>query len=217
MAKNNYKGSKNSKFMWEDGDGRKLTAGGLVPYNDKGIWLVAERGKKMEHVVWTDVGGRYMFEDCDIYKTIAREAGEELYHSSELLRQHVIQISKNNKPIYVNGHRGLPVYIAYPVTTEELEKYGFVLDPRQFHKNRIQALKSNPYVPREYYVTIQLKFFTWNDIFGEFSKKPRLSYRIKRILKDPLFQVYAERCKPRILSKNDPVEEIIPQFEKLWS
>lgn len=204
------------KFLWHDGNGRRLTAGGLVPYNEKGIWLVAERGKKADNITWTDMGGRYMYDDCDIFKTIAREVGEEIYHSSELLRRDILKIAENNKPIYVNGHRGFPVYIAYPATTDELKNYGFVLNPSLFDTNRVEALKSNPDVPPEYYVTVKLKFFTWNEIFGVTTKHPKLSYRIKRILKDPLFQKFANRYKqPKILSRN--IEDLIPEFSKSCS
>ena len=176
---------KGKKFRWHDGHGRKLTAGGLMPYDDKGVWLVAERGKS-DQIVWTDLGGRYMFEDCDIYKTIAREVGEELYHSAELLRRDVFSLAQKYTAVYVNGHRGLPVYVCYPVPLFELEKVGFSLNPEQFDKNRSEALQSNPSVPEDYYVTVGLGYFTYEQINSLLKGKswPKLSYRIRRILKE---------------------------------
>ena len=176
---------KPKKYRWYDGHDRQLTAGGLLPYDEKGVWLVGEQDTGGS-VGWTDMGGRYEFEDCDIYKTIAREVGEELYHSSELLRRDVVDFSKKYKPIYVNGHQGLPVYICYPVHTRELAKKDFILDPQLFQKNRRDALESNPSVPVNYYPTIELRYFSYCAINRALKKEkgsPILKFRIQRILK----------------------------------
>ena len=181
-----YEKPKNGKkFRWHDGKGRQLTAGGLLPYDGLGVWLVGEqdRGGPVE---WTDMGGRYEYEDGDIFKTIAREVGEELYHSAELLRRDIVYFSGRYPPVYVNGHQKLPVYICYPVPIAELLKKGFVLDPELFEENRRTVLSSNPMVPKNYYPTVVLRFFPYNILNRALEGKeecPVLKFRLRRILK----------------------------------
>ena len=54
------------KYRWFDGKGRQLTAGGILPYDDTGIWVIGEEDKS--GITYTDAGGKYQFEDGDIYK-----------------------------------------------------------------------------------------------------------------------------------------------------
>ena len=166
------------KFRWYDGNGRQLTAGGLLPYDDEGIWVIGEKKTKDGDIEWTDPGGKYKFEDCDIYTTITREFSEELYHSSTISRDCIMNIKENNTPTYVNGHQNKPVYVCYIVHTSELKQHGVKLDKDLFLKNRYQTLIGNPDVPPEYYSSVELKHISFSDI-----KNENLSYRLRRILK----------------------------------
>jgi hypothetical protein len=166
------------KFRWHDEQGRQLTAGGLLPYDDKGIWVIGEKKTKDSELEWTDTGGKYKFEDCDIYTTISREVSEELYYSSILSREAILKIKETHTPVYVNGHQSKPVYICYIVHIDILQKYGLYLDRDLFINYRNKAINSNPDVPPEYYSSIDLKHLTFESL--NFSP---LSYRLKRILK----------------------------------
>jgi len=183
------------KFRWHDGNGRQLTAGGILPYDDTGIWVIGEK-KKNGDVEWTDPGGKYKFEDCDIYTTCAREFGEELYHSSSISREGVLAIAATHKPVYVNGHRNRPVYICYAVHTNTLRKYGVELSPTKFLTNRRRTITNNPDVPEGYYNSVVLRHVDYGDLIGPMQRSPRgeappvdpesaldLSYRLKRILR----------------------------------
>jgi len=175
----------NRKFRWHDGQGRQLTAGGLLPYDGNGVWLVGEQDRE-NSIEWTDLGGRYEFEDGDIFKTIAREVGEELYHSSELLHRDIVFFSQRYAPVYVNGHQKVPVYICYPVPIIELMRRGFVLDPELFLRNRSMVLKSNPMVPENYYPAVQLKYFPYSilrQVLNGERKTPTLKFRLRSVLK----------------------------------
>lgn len=180
------------RFRWHDGNGRQLTAGGILPYDDSGIWVVGEM-KKNGDIEYTDPGGKYKFEDCDIYTTCSREFGEELYQSSTISREAVINIASTHQPVYVNGHRNCPVYICYVVHVDTLKNYGVDLSCSLFDAARQQTIISNPDVPKEYYNSVVLKHIIFSDLVSPMKlsdsrgepqfEDVRLSYRLKRILK----------------------------------
>ena len=185
--KGNYHKTKSSrKFRWHDGQGRQLTAGGMLPYDANGVWLIGERDRESNDIKWTDMGGKYEFEDGDIFKTIAREVGEELYHSSELLRSDILYFSKKYPPIYVKGHQKIPVYVCYPIPTSELMRRGFFLDPILFLENRQNVLLSNPTVPIYYYPSVKLDYFSFHTLRKALHNEPGttiLKFRLRSILK----------------------------------
>lgn len=173
--------SKKKKFRWHDGYGRELTAGGLLPYDENGIWVIGEKNKNGK-VEWTDPGGKYKYEDCDIYTTISREFSEELYYSTVLSRFAILNIAKTHGPIYVNGHENKPVYICYPVNANILKIYGVNLSPNAFKYHREIAVNGNPNVPESYYNSIVLKHIPYFKL-----TQPKIlynmSYRLKSILR----------------------------------
>jgi len=184
INKDNSPKRKPKKFKWHDGRGRELTAGGLLPYDDKGIWVIGEKKSKNSSIEYTDAGGKYRFEDGDIYFTISREVSEELYHSLSLTREAMLKIRDNHSPTYVNGPCNIPVYICYVVHVKDLRKYGVVLNPVLFDKNRKKVLKGNPDVPTEFYSSVELRYLRFKE-FEDNDIKPKinLSHRLKRILK----------------------------------
>lgn len=196
------------KFRYHDGHGRQLTAGGLLPYDDTGVWIVCEK-KKGKDTEWTDPGGKYKFEDCDIHTTISREFCEEVYHSTSLTRQDVIKISETHTPTYVNGHRNYPVYICYTVHTNELKKYNVEMNPELFLQCREKALQSNPDVPPEFYSSVELRHVTYQELekcMHKTSGPMVLGYRLKRILRyGPLHSlIYDDRSITPDISENIP-------------
>jgi hypothetical protein len=143
-------------------------------------------------VEWTDPGGKYKFEDCDIYTTCSREFGEELYHSASISREAILAIAASHKPVYVNGHRNRPVYICYAVHVNTLRKYGVVFSPERFLINRQRTILNNPDVPEDYYNSVRLQHIDFTDLIAPMQRSPRgapsespfeLSYRLKRILR----------------------------------
>jgi len=180
---NSQKNNSRKKFRWHDPDtGYTLTAGGILFYDDQGVWVIGEKDKN--GIMYTDIGGRYAFEDGNIWVTIRRELYEETYGICEMLTRDVMALSKKFSPIYVNGHNGTPVYACLTIPISEMNASiangTFTLDPVLFDIRRIQTIKENPDVPVDYYSPCILTKLT----YGELSDpKYRLSYRLKRILK----------------------------------
>lgn len=168
------------KFRWFDGHGRQLTAGGILIYDDKGIWVIKEL-RRDGTLEYNDPGGKYKYEDCDINTTIAREANEEFYQSVEFRRSMILDLARTTQPVYVMGHHGLPVYICYLMHVNLAKLYGICMSPLQFLECRARTLRSNPNVPHEFYSSLELVYLTFNDIQNKRLQHP-LSYRLDRII-----------------------------------
>ncbi len=180
--------NKNNRFWWKDQKGLLHSGGGLLIYDDNGIWVISETKNQGSKQEYTDIGGRYRFEDCDIYQTIAREFEEETYHTStiELRRTKVIKLYDKYKFTYVYGQiskkksgvgRGIPVYGCIVVPIKEFNISGF--DNEYFMKERSLAIKSNPNVPENFYKSIEIRHITFREIW---SGKLNFSHRLNKIL-----------------------------------
>ena len=168
---------KKKKYKWYDGKGRYLTAGGILPYDVKGIWVIGEQDKS-GIITYTDAGGKYQFEDGDIFKTIAREFGEETYHTCDVTRSQISDLANIYDPVYVNGHENKPVYMCLVVPKMSLEGVLFNDDLLKLARDRV--LKENPFVPPNYYNSITIRRIPFDQLN---SPDIRLSYRLRRILK----------------------------------
>lgn len=170
------------KYKWSDGEGRLLSAGGLLPYDEHGVWVIEERrnGGPLE---WNDIGGKYEPEDGDIYATISREFCEELYNSTDgcLTRNILKRWVKSGmcKVAYVNGYRKQPVYVAYCVNVGVLKTVGIKLDPEKFEKRRNKIILQNPHVPEVYYGAVKLRYILFDNIPEECGK---MSYRLRKVI-----------------------------------
>jgi len=172
----------NEKYSWDDGQGRQLSAGGILPYDSEGIWVIGEKAKN--EIIYTDIGGKYQYQDGDIYKTVAREFGEELYHSSNMTREQVMKISKMVGPMYVNGHKNIPVYICYIVHYSIMKSMGIELNPFLFLENRLEVLRGNPHVHSDKYDSVILKHIPYSNLISMLStEKSPISYRLRGVLK----------------------------------
>ncbi len=168
-------GERSKKFRWLDNQGRMLTAGGLLPYDEDGIWAIGEINK--DDVLFTDMGGKYQFEDGSIYQTIAREAYEETYGMLELTRSVVESYYSKYPVVYVNGHKNKPVYscVVVPIGVLNVD-----LNNDIFTAKRLAVIKSNPDVPPGYYNSVCIRHLSFAEIN---SAKHQLSYRLRRVLK----------------------------------
>lgn len=175
------KNSPRKKFKWHDSSsGNTLTAGGILFYDDDGIWVVGEKDKN--GIVYSDIGGRYNYEDGNIWTSIARELREETYGICEMFASEIVELSKKFPPVYVNGHENKPTYVCLvvPIPAMKLEtRQHFSLDSSLFDAQRLKTLSENPDVPVDYYPCLLTKL-SYEEI-----KNPafRLSYRLKRVLR----------------------------------
>lgn len=178
-----YKPSTHEKYRWHDPiNNVQLTAAGLLLYDEVGVWVVGEFEKG--RIVYTDPGGKYNFEDGDIYATVAREFCEETYHSCEITRSKIVELSKKYPPVYVRGHHNFPVYACYVIP---LEESGVKMNPVLFNYNRFQVLKNNPKVPQACYKAVALHRISYEEL-----KTASLSYRLGRIISSCTFPVQRE-------------------------
>lgn len=198
--------SSKTKFRWNDGNGRYLSAGGILPYNEEGFWVILER-RGMGKIEWSDIGGKYEFEDCDIWATIAREFGEELYQSASLSRSAVKSFSKESKIVYINGYKKLPVYIGLCV---HIDIMGVVFSPEKFLKKRNKTLIANGNLPEACYPSIQLQFIKYTDIEKEWDC---MSYRLKKVLEaiipQDMRESYHKLWVKKTSSSSSPIKKIL--------
>lgn len=166
------------KYKWVDSHtGHTLSAGGILFYDESGIWVIGE--KEHGEIIYSDIGGKYEYEDGNIWNTIRREMYEETYGCCEVFSHEIVSISKKYPPIYVNGHKKTPVYACLVVPiAETLSFRTFSLDSDLFAARRLQTLRENPEVPPDYYPCMLIKLS-----YKDLRNHPKLSYRLQRILR----------------------------------
>lgn len=195
-----------TRFRWNDGEGRYLSAGGILPYDDEGFWVIQEiRG--LGRTEWSDIGGKYEVEDCDIWATIAREFGEELYQSSTISRHQVKQWKKVSKIVYINGFKQAPVYLGLCVHLSNMNDITF--SPEKFLKNRKKAIQSNGSYSEAYYSSISLRYVKFTELEKEWGS---MSYRLKKVLEaiipEGMKDTYGRLWHPR-KAEQSPIKRIL--------
>ena len=164
------------KCRWNDNYGNKLSAGGILFYDDKGIWTVGEKNSKDE-IVYSDPGGKYNYEDCDILKTIVRELSEETYNTIEITRLQLKKVIEENNisPIYVYAN-GKATYICYVIPISLMKNIFF--DYEKFRIERDVTITHNPQMKTKYIVH-EIRHITYEELKNE---DVPLSFRLKRII-----------------------------------
>lgn len=207
------KQSKKRRPAWRDPRGNMLTAGGILFYDDDGIWVIGEMEKGT--TVYTDMGGKYEFEDCSIYGTITRELREETYDMCEITVKQLKALAKSSVPVYVNGHHGQPVYICYPVHLRTLSEVGVEIkfDDSEFKRSRLETIFTNPTIPPHFYNSIEIRHIKFEDIENE---KFPLSFRLQRIMRYSLLNKFVPKyLKKYSIKRSEMRKEAIPDPSSL--
>jgi hypothetical protein len=169
------------KDYWVDPKtGYHFTGGGILFFDDVGIWTVGEmQGGTIEY---TDPGGRYNYNDCNIWGTIRRELWEETYGMCDLTTSQIESFtSGTDQPIvYVNGHTDQPVYLCI---VARLPK-NMVLREDEFIRRRDITVGQNPDTPPKNYKTLCIKRIRYTEISNG---TVNLSRRLRLILKNTTF------------------------------
>lgn len=149
------------KYRYVNEEGHQLTGGGVFIYDNEGIWAVGEQMKRS--IVFTDIGGKYVYQDGDIYQTIAREFNEETYHCDEVSRRKIIDLIETGKGqvLSLSNNQNRPVYISVAIHISDLD---IQIDPKLFLSCRESILKSNPDVPVGLYKSVELRHFKFSEI-----------------------------------------------------
>jgi hypothetical protein len=88
------------KPRWKDPRSEFLyAAGGVFLYDSNGVWVVQEDASseytpKRHAATYTDIGGRYEVNDCNIYETIRRELYQETYGTMDVTTSMIRNIDK---------------------------------------------------------------------------------------------------------------------------
>ena len=180
-----------TKLRWSDDEGRKLYAGGIVltdTVNEKeGLWTLVE--KDNAGLVHGDIGGRYDFNDGDIYATIAREFREELYNTAEIPYSVLVNLPPETH-IYTYGHQLVPVYLCI-VTSAESVGLKNKLEKIDVESAKQRVVQQNPEVPSSWYRTIGFKFITFEDIK---SRKCAISRRFGEVITESFLYDKIAKC-----------------------
>lgn len=176
------------KFIFRDNQGRFLHAGGLLLYDDSGIWVIKEYYRNGYKLI--DPGGKYCFQDCDIINTIWREFCEETYFILDnvpLSKLKDLITDKKAKMIYVcPDNTDNPTYACLLVNTKDLN---LTLDglSEKFIEKRNRALINNPLVPQNYFTSFELCYIPYADLRKYTSQ---FHYRLKQIFINSFINKY---------------------------
>lgn len=174
------------KWWWASPDGWYIAAGGIIIRDicdDKeGIWVLIEKSRRGYGQEYTDIGGKYDWNDGDIYATISREFREELYNTDEIpyktikrLCEQFKSYDKNNQLFMMRKGKYMCLIVDRSVLPN-LE-----LDSKQVENARSNVLSRNHFCRDEMYRTISLRFLPFDEVVDH---KNLLSYRLSNILKD---------------------------------
>lgn len=149
------------KYFWCNGD-KRIYAGGIIFFDNHGIWVLKEMIRNSE--LYIDPGGKYHYEDCDIFGTIVREFCEETYYSYPLSKQDLEATVLNENIIETKCNTSGSYYLCVLVFREDQ------FDTEIFHYNRNRALTENPFVPKSFYSSLDFVKIKFEDIKSSFSK-----------------------------------------------
>ena len=170
-----------------------IHAGGILFYDDKGIWVIKEYHKDIYKI--SDPGGKYTFEDCNIYATIVREFNEETYYSFPFSYFDLINLieKKKCKFIYVClDNEKNPTYLCILVNIKDTN----IIFDETFKTNRQKALENNPHIPNRYYSSFEFLRINFKDINLFWSY---FNYRLKQVVYKTFLKKYLG--SPMIISK----------------
>lgn len=178
--RNNNNTNKN-KHWWGRGENTIAAAGILVcdkQDNEKGIWVLIEKSRRGSGIEYTDMGGKYDYNDCHPSVTIHREFGEEVFHTAEISVSEVRKLMSNETSIYL-WPRGK--YMCLIVNRKDLP-CPIELNDANVREARKSALNNNPMTDSNMYRTEGIKFIPFSKL-----KEPEIlnniSYRLMNILR----------------------------------
>jgi len=165
----------------------KLGGGGIFFYgiqdNEKGIW-VAEETTQSGNIKYNDFGGKYDYNDGDIFATIVREFREETYNTCEISYKDIKTLSSDSY-IFLNGFTNEPSYLCVLC---HIDTFGIKFNNELLCSSRDEILKNNPIVPKSWYNVTGVRFVPLKDLNNQntFSFGDRLGAILKRIYVDKL-------------------------------
>jgi len=188
VTNHTYPSQEKAKLVYKDDSGRALYAGGLLLYDDVGIYLLKEYVfNKLFDYEYTDPGGKYDFRDLHIARTIYREFHEETYDAYNIDYQKIRKLyDKPQNKIFVCFNKDKnPTYVCLLASLEELD---IKIDLEKFQEARDEGLKHNPLVPKEYYSSYEFVRIPYKEISRYYDNL--FSYRLKQICQKSFLKMY---------------------------
>lgn len=179
------------KWWWKPPDDpHYIAAGGIIicdrqkdgEVEKDGIWVLIEKSRRGSGLEYTDIGGKYDWNDGDIYATISREFREELYNTDEISYRTIKHLCGQSKSDDSDNELFIMrkgKYMCLIVDRKLLPDVS--LDYRKVEEARKKILSENPFCRNEMYRTVSLQFLPFDRIAEE---KDKLSYRLSTILKE---------------------------------
>jgi hypothetical protein len=189
------------KFRWRCPDGNEYAAGGIVFYDEEGLWVVAEVSRM--GLEYTDIGGKYVFEDCNVWEAIRRELYEETYGTIDVTTSTIRAASETS--VKMMDGKGNPHYICIVAPTSILGTQ--LPDPDAFDVARMQVLKENPHVAITQYKQVKLVKLPFDKLRG--GEDVVFSVRLKTMLPSILLRIRRALDEPReTISETPPCDEV---------
>lgn len=155
---------KYNKHKYHHPDGKKLAAGGICFFEEttegKGLWLIEEYDNYGDKKIYTDFGGKYDYNDGDIFATISREFREESYNTVEITYQ-TIKDTPTDAHVYIDGYDGYPVYMCIVM---HINCFGIQFNSDKIKEAREKVVQANPYISEKWYKTRDVKFVLLKDL-----------------------------------------------------
>lgn len=152
------------RFKWTDPyDQKEYMAGGILLFDAVGFWCVRE-AKGL-----SDMGGRYHFEDNNIFGCIAKELREESFGTLEVLASQIESIVMKTRMSVSDIHPGssrvvdLPHYFCLFCNICEYD-LGLKFDPELFLVKRQETISQNKSVDPVHYTSLELVYVKFADI-----------------------------------------------------
>jgi len=157
-----------------------ISAGGLLFYDDQGIWVIKEQTPF--GVFFNDPGGKYQFEDTNINICIIREFHEETYFSyTNLIHNNLLDelISKNLIHEIFISTKSEWWYKCILIHTKYIfpEMKNCLFDNKKFFINRLNTIEHNKLY--NFYNSIEFLYLKNNTIKNKWDM---LSERLKTII-----------------------------------
>ncbi len=167
------------KWWWKNPQGKFVAAAGILIFDDEGIWVVVEKSRNGDGTFeYSDFGGKYDWNDGDIYATISREFREELYNTNEISYSTVKELSttpsSKKKFIYRMNKGKYFCLIVHNSLVSDIE-----LDNLKVQIKREEIIKSNE-IHQHLYRTEKIKHLNFDEL-NKYTTK--MSYRLSIILK----------------------------------
>jgi hypothetical protein len=177
------------KPRWTNPDtGDNLSAGGILFHSNDSFWAIEEDGKK--GIETNDIGGRYEYEDGDIFTTIRRELHEETYGMCDVPVSMIRKFAETYgmKGVYDKNRQCVYVCICVPIDVI-CETCGFSEEEIEgkFASLREKTVKQNPNTPRDAYKPLRIRKIRYEDVLNGGDDLSRIGYRLQ-IISNQLFK-----------------------------